>query len=264
MNKKRFLPLLTITLCLFLTGCSTTSKKVENAEPATRKVEPKKNTLAERLSKQMEKSKAKITPEFKEIMQGATEALARSSIVANFFKPGDGAPDFTLKDVNDQEFNLKKELEKGPVVISFYRGSWCPYCNLELIALQEKLPEIKRAGAQLVAISPELPEHGKDLIKKHGIEFVVLSDVGNKTARDYNLVFKLPDNLIGVYEKFGINLGESNGDDSHELPVPATFVIGTDSKIKYAYADVDYRKRAEPANVVKALNELVVLKKAGL
>ncbi len=186
-------------------------------------------------------------------MQGATEALFKSGIVSSVPKQGDKAPDFSLMDSQGQQFKLSDEIHNSMVILSFYRGSWCPYCNIQLRELQKRLEDFEAAGAKLITISPEKPDDTAKLMSDSGFEFRGLFDQGNKVARQFKLVFKLPDNLIEVYKSFGIDLVKANGDDSWELPLAATFVIDENMLIKYAFVDVDYKKRAEPDDILLAL-----------
>ncbi len=207
--------------------------------------------------KEFQKEFLKDVPdEVLKIMLEATEKLAQSGIKNNSLKIGDKAPSFSLPAVNGKPVSSIQLLEKGPLIINFYRGGWCPYCNLELKAYQEMLPEIKGLGAQLVAISPNLPDKSLSTIEKNSLTFEVLSDTGNKSAREFGLVFTLDDKLRPIYKQFGINIPEDNGDDSYELPFPATYVVNSDGTIVLAFVDVDYTKRLEPEEVVKALKTL--------
>jgi peroxiredoxin len=138
-------------------------------------------------------------------------------------------------------------------VIAFYRGGWCPYCNLELRALQQALASIQGTGATLVAISPETPDNSLTTQEKNELEFQVLSDRDNQVAREFGLVFRLPASLLPIYEDFGIDLIAHNGNNHFELPIPATYVVRQDGTVKYAFANVDYTKRAEPSEIVNAL-----------
>ena len=143
----------------------------------------------------------------------------------------------------------------GPSWLSFYRGGWCPYCNIELKALQDRLPEIEALGARLVAISPETPDNALTTQEKNEIGFEVLSDDGNKVASAFGLTFRLPDAVNDLYKGFGIDLETSNGEGSQTLPVPATFVIGKGGKVLKAIVDADYTTRAEPDEVIAALKD---------
>ncbi len=147
-------------------------------------------------------------------------------------------------------------LDKGPVVLNFYRGGWCPYCNLELNAYQKHLQEINELGASFVAISPQTPDKSLSTAEKNELKFQVLSDVGNKIADQFGLVFKLPTELQELYNNFGISLPKFNGDESWELPMPGTYVISKDGNVQYAFADADYTKRAEPDEVIVKLEEI--------
>ncbi|MEG2593652.1 MAG: redoxin domain-containing protein [Bacteroides sp.] len=169
---------------------------------------------------------------------------------------GDKAPDFTLKDQNGKEVNLYQLLKKGPVVLNWYRGGWCPYCNLELKGLADKAMEITQLGATLIALSPELPDRSLTTIEKNALPFTVLSDTDNNVARQYDLVFKLDTETANRYEsKFG--LSQYNGNDNAELPIPATYIIDQKGIIRYAFVNPDYKKRANPEDVVMQLTQLV-------
>lgn len=165
-------------------------------------------------------------------------------------------PDFKLPDANGLSRDLKTFLADGPLVISFYRGAWCPYCNLEINALQKRLPEITAAGAQLVAISPQTPDKSADQVSNLTLGFEVLSDIDNKLARKCGLVFTLPESLRPIYSAWEIDIPDHNGNDSFELPIPATYIIDTNGKIRYVFADMDYTKRAEPDIIIEQLKSL--------
>lgn len=183
-------------------------------------------------------------------------ALAASGILDGLLQVGDLPPDFALHDAAGHLVQSQDLLRKGALVICFYRGDWCPYCNLELRAYQQLLPEIQAAGAQLVAISPNLPDHSLNTIARHGLQFPVLSDPGNKVARRFGLVFKLDARLLPLYRQLGLDIPAYNGDDSYELPLPATYVVDRDGIVRLAYADVDYAQRQEPRAVVELLQRL--------
>ncbi len=197
-----------------------------------------------------------VPDEVLKVILDATNRLEQSGITNNSLKVGDKMPSFSLPGVNGKSVSSIKLLEKGPLVINFYRGGWCPYCNLELKAYQEILPEIKKLGAQLIAISPNLPDKSLSTTEKHSLTFEVLSDVGNKAAREFGLVFTLDDKLRSIYKQFGLNIAEDNGDDSYELPFPATYIVNSDGIIILAFVDADYTKRLDPSEVVKALKTL--------
>ena len=180
-------------------------------------------------------------------------ALARSGIANGALGVGAEAPDFALPDRHGQTVRLSALLARGPVVLTFYRGGWCPYCNLQLRAYQAILADIESLGATLVAISPQTPDYTVSTVDEKGLRFPVLSDVGNGVARKYGLVFVLSESLQDLQKKFGNEVPRFNGDSSWELPMPATFVISRDGVIRLASVDSDYRRRLEPAAILAQL-----------
>ena len=165
------------------------------------------------------------------------------------------APDFVLSEAWGAQFWLKEPLEKGPVIVVFYRGTWCSYCQVTLSAWQDQLAEVQRRGAQLVAVSPQYPEATAEMVKSLGLEFPVLSDPGNRVARKFGVVCKQEPPLQAVNEFAGANLAEANKDCSQELPLPGTFLIGQNSGVNFSHLDVDFTHRAEPIEVLARLNE---------
>jgi len=190
------------------------------------------------------------------MMSDATASLAQSGMVEQALKAGDVMPDFDLPALDSGNVRLTDLLKDTPVVISFYRGGWCPYCSLEMQALQAALPDIEQAGGRLIAIAPELPGHAGETRDKGNLTFPLLQDRDNALARKLGLVFTLPDILRPVYEGFGIDLQESQGNDRFELPVPATYIVRQDGVIAYAFVDVDYTARMEPSRGVEILKTL--------
>jgi len=192
------------------------------------------------------------------VLTGDMERVRAAGTVNNALKVGQSVPEFTLPDAFGNEVSLKTLLARGPVVVSFYRGEWCPFCNLELLALQEALPKIKELGASLIAISPEKPDHGIVATEKNKLTFPVLSDLGNKVARQFGIVFQVGQELREFSKNvFKNDLALRNGDQSYELPVPATFVIDKPGTVRFAHADVDYMLgRVEPEVVVATLQKI--------
>jgi peroxiredoxin len=209
-----------------------------------------------RLSTQLDAVTDQVPAEIDARIEAAIAEVAASG-VAPGLAVGDRAPGFTLPDATGREVSLADRLDAGPVVLQFYRGDWCPYCNLHLRALQAALPEIRKRGASLVAISPQSPDHSLALTEQAGLEFDVLSDVDQHVIRDYRLQFTLPGDLQSVHLNiFSLDLRPQNADGSWNLPVPATFVISAEGRIVAAGVEVDYRGRIEPSVVLAALDEL--------
>ena len=168
-------------------------------------------------------------------------------------KVGNKAPDFTLNNPFGKTINLKTELKKGPVVLVFYRGAWCPFCNMHLHVLQESLEEFKKHNAQLIAITPQRPEKSEAQIKKDGYSFEVLSDLTSQVIKDYHLYYELTDELTDVLKKNGYDVVDHNGEGRKELPIPATFVIDSAGVVRAMHAPIDYTQRMEPKDILQAL-----------
>lgn len=212
--------------------------------------------LQTEISQMKKQAAARIGPEKLKIMAAATRKLIESGLAERALKEGQRAPDFVLPNAVGTTLTLEGLLEKGPLVLNFYRGGWCPYCNMELEALYGLLPEIAARGGQLVAVSPQTPDHSLTDAQKFALEFEVLSDTANQAARAFGLVFTVPEELRPIYAGFGIDLPKYNGDDSFELPMPATYVIGTGGVIEHAFVNADYSIRMEPAEVVAVLSRI--------
>jgi peroxiredoxin len=195
------------------------------------------------------------------IMDAETSRLVASGLAAHALKVSDAAPDFILPDVQGEPVRLRALLDKGPVVIAFYRGGWCPYSYLQLRGFQRRLQAFRELGATVVAISPQLPDHSLSTKEKDELAFLVLSDVGNKVARQFGIVFELSDELVELYRKFGHALEDFNGaNGSRELPVPATFLLDGEGTIRLAHVDADYTRRMDPEEVIEVLKKFKMLK----
>ena len=208
---------------------------------------------------QAERAKADgpdLSAEDRAVMERAAQDLAEAMPDPGL-PVGAQAPDFALPNAFGETVRLQDLLADGPVVLTFYRGAWCPYCNLQLRGLRDALPHIEAEGAQLVAITPQRPDHSKQQVEEDGYPFEILSDLDDDTMRAYRLLFEVPEALDTVYkERLGLDLAEYNGEGRLVLPVPATFVIDRDGAIRAAFADTDYRQRPEPAAIVAALQRL--------
>ncbi|HEY5513249.1 MAG TPA: peroxiredoxin-like family protein [Geomonas sp.] len=203
--------------------------------------------------KELEQSLPPLSPEQSLLLEQAALELALSGITEQVLKAGAQAPDFTLPNPVGTPVNLDTALKSGPVVVTFYRGIWCPYCSLQLRAYQKILPEIIRLGGSLVAISPQNPDKSQATLLKNFLQYEVLSDLGNVVARQFGLVYQVPEWVRALYISFGTDLPAFNGDSSWELPIPGTFVVGSERRILLAYADSDPRNRLEPAAILEAL-----------
>ncbi|WP_375473217.1 peroxiredoxin-like family protein [uncultured Nostoc sp.] len=188
--------------------------------------------------------------------------LIYSGIIDQSLKVGDIIPNFILPNAFNQLVELQKLLFNGPVVISFFRGYWCPFCNLELAGLQQALPAIKTLGASIIAISPQNNRHTISTVEKHELTYEVLSDRSNMIARQFGIVFQIPEYLRHILEEKGHVLPRYNGDESFELPIPATFVVDRDGKIVYAFVDADYTKRLDPIEIVSILRNIPIVSKS--
>lgn len=218
---------------------------IENADSSLKaQLDSRKNAFGARASGPVKKTYAE-----------GIQAVVDSGVVQQARQVGDMAPDFELINAAGKTVRLGDYLKKGPVILTWYRGGWCPYCNLALRAMQKELPAFKAQGATLIALTPELPDQSMSTAEKTELEFEVLSDLNNNIARDYGIVYKLTDGVASIYEdKF--SLSANNGNNSNELPLATTYVINEDGEIIYAFLDADYRNRAEPADVVEALQAL--------
>ncbi|MDO6762490.1 peroxiredoxin-like family protein [Agarivorans sp. 1_MG-2023] len=191
-----------------------------------------------------------------QVMKQATKNLSESNIAANTPQQGQALLSFTLANQNGEKVSLNALLKDGPLVVTFYRGGWCPYCNLELRAYQQILPQIKALGANLVAITPELPDASLSTTEKNELQFQVLSDVNAEYAKSLDIVFALPEELRPIYSSFGIEVEQHNGAGQFDLPLAATFVVGQDGSIASAFVEADYTKRQEPSDLLPVLTSL--------
>jgi peroxiredoxin len=189
-------------------------------------------------------------------MSRATRELIATGQAQRALKAGDPAPHFTLDDADGRPVTLQEMLRQGPLVVSFYRGIWCPYCNADLQALEAIVPEIRARGANLVAISPQTTSNGRRSQRENKLSFPILSDRDSDVAAAFGIRFALPDYLIEVYQRFTIDLPKIDNDPAWVLPMPARYVIGTDGVIAYAEVNPDYTHRPEPAELLPVLDRL--------
>lgn len=210
------------------------------------------NVLEKKLSERRESAKNRISSEILSKMLEATQSLKNSELEKEAFNIGDKIEDTILLNNLGDEVSIMDILGKQPAIISFYRGTWCPYCNLELSTYNELLKDKNKI--KMVAISPERPESS---INVENLNFEVLSDIDNKFAKKLNLTFDITETIENIYDGFGINLEKSQGKKSRILPIPATYIVDSSGVIVYAYIDADYTKRAEPKDVIDKYLELI-------
>ncbi len=199
-------------------------------------------------------------PEVLETMRRATADLVASGQAGQALKAGDAAPAFTLSDEEGRPVNLRELLAKGTLVLTFYRGTWCPFCNTDLQALQEELPAIEAAGGTLAAVSPQTAANSRKALRDNRLAFPILTDRGNEVAAAFGLRFRMPDDLIALYKGFGNDLAAVNGEPSWTLPMPARYVIGADGRILHAEVNPDYTRRPEPSTLLPVLRQAALVR----
>lgn len=216
--------------------------------------------ISESLSSQIVALQAEMIPQIPEkalnTMMAATQKLIDSGLAEKALSVGDTCPDFKLNNAHGVSISLSEQLKNGTQIISFYRGAWCPYCNLEIKALKESLGAFQNLGADLIAISPQLPDKSFSQTNELNLEFEVLSDLSNQVAKQFGLVFTLEQDIRPIYDAFEIDIAGHNGDDKFELPIPATYIVDSNRIIRYAFVNADYTQRLEPATIIEELQKL--------
>lgn len=213
-------------------------------------------TLQKELTALKNENLAKMPEEVVQILLKDLQKLSASGIVDNAPKVGDKIADFSLPNHLGNVLKLETLRKEGPVVITFYRGGWCPYCNLELKTYQEVLPEIKALGATLVAITPENPDESLTTSERHDLKFEVLTDNKALYAKELGLAFSLSEELRPLYKNFGIQVEKHNGEGQFDMPLASTFVVDTDGTIVFSFVNADYTLRAEPSAILEVLTTL--------
>jgi len=212
-------------------------------------------TLREQTRAQIEKTRAS-NPAFMAQAEALIEEARSQGDGAQALEVGETAPDWTLPNANGTPFSLAEALKAGPVVLTFYRGGWCPYCNLQLRALSAAVPQMRALGAQLVAVSPQTPDASISQLEKEALDFAVLSDDGARVAQQYGVAWHLPEDYAEHLKERGLDLETINAGNTRILPIPATFVLESSGRIAWRFVDVDFRQRAEPADILDALRNL--------
>jgi peroxiredoxin len=212
----------------------------------------RKPSLGERLAA----VRANAKPENRERYDRLVQSLVEADVVSGALKAGDLCPDFTLANAEGSLVSLKDYLARGPLVLSFYRGKWCPFCATELEALEDALPDILDRGATLVCVTAECGGGALAAKRRKGLRCEILCDVDNGLALGFGLVFRLPPNVREYYKSIGIDFPQLYGNESHFLPIPGTFIVGTDGVIAHAYVNPEFRERLDPEIIVKVLDTL--------
>ena len=218
--------------------------------------EPKKLSLKQQLSRQSEETAKRMSDRAKEIMDQSIIDISFSDDLDNCLQPGDSVPDFNLKTCDNKSRSLKDLLNKKYLVIIFYRGSWCPFCDIYLKHLDLWYAEIKQAGAELAVISPQIPSESIKMKKENNMNINILYDEHNKLAKEFGIVYAVPEDVLKVYDGFGINLEKENNYQEKELPVTSIFIANSNGKIVYSYIEPDYRKRLDAKEIIKVLKSL--------
>ncbi len=208
-----------------------------------------------------EASAKKAPPELSTTFKKGIDEVAASGVLKTALNVGGAMPDFTLTDAEGKAVKSADLLARGPLVVVFYRGAWCPYCNLYLHHWQQYLPQLAQRSATLVAISGEGPDGTSATVKRNAATFAVLSDPGYAVSRRFGVVYQVPAGVSDAMKSRGLDLKAYYGTGKAELPLSATYVVGRDGKVSYAFLEADYKKRAEPSDVLAALDQLKAAKK---
>lgn len=210
--------------------------------------------LQKSLDKLKERIESNMPKEAVAIMHQATKELQESSISNEILKTGSIAQEFSLQNQNGKTIKSADLLKSGPLIITFYRGVWCPYCNKDLSYLNKFTKTFEEKGATTISISPQLPEFNKQIVEQQHLSYDLLSDLQNNVADSFGLKWTMKDPLQSLYNSFGINLPKYNGDESWTLPIPARFIINPDGKIVYSEFSIDYTQRPNPDVLLEHLN----------
>lgn len=211
--------------------------------------------LRQHLKAITERAQRMTDPQHLAVIRRAVADLKSRGIELGVAKAGERVSEFVLPDARGRPVSLMERMARGAIVLNFYRGGWCPYCCAELRALQLALPRFTAHGVSLIAISPELPDNSLSLAEREALDFDILTDMGNVVARSYGLVFRVPDDLQKLLLAKGVDLPALNGEESWELPMPATFLIGANGIIRLAFADADHTERLDPQVILDLLDQ---------
>lgn len=209
-------------------------------------------TLSQKLAEKSAQTVKRAPADRVATFQKGIDLVRATGIEKSAKQVGDAAVDGQLKDWKGNTITLSELWKQGPVVLMWYRGGWCPYCNIQLRAMQQNLDKLENAGARLVVLTPELPAKAKETAEANDLNIVALHDANLELAKKYGIVFDLPAPIAPMYRSSG-RLKEFNGNDELQLPLSATYVVDQSGKITFAFLDADYKKRAEPSDVIAAV-----------
>jgi len=212
-------------------------------------------TLREELEERKALAAQYVPADVQQVSRQTVEQLAASGMAGRILAVGAAAPSFQLPDQDGKVVSSQELLSRGRLVICFIRGRWCPFCVAQLEAMNSVLSQIEKAGAGLIAISPQTIKQSFFMRDQHHFRFPLLSDAGNQVARQFGLVYRVPDEQKQVYSRTFVNLPFLNGDANWELPIPATYILERDGRVVYASADPDYTRRPEPEQVIGLLDQ---------
>lgn len=209
--------------------------------------------LAEQIEELNRTLSSQLPEEILEAFGKSVEALKTEKIEENSLKTGEKMPEFVLPDIHGNKVSSEELLKHGKLILAFYRGSWCPYCNLELKVLQDNWSRFKEKKAVLIAISPQSPDHSLAMAKKNHLEFYMLTDADNALAKKLGIAFQLQDFVLPYYKNLGIDLEEYHKNKENTLPVPAVFVIDENGYVIFRFLDVNYMNRIDIEELINVL-----------
>lgn len=211
------------------------------------------NTLAKQIEDLNQELSSQLPQEILNAFGKSIEDLKTKRIEENSIQIGEQIPEFSLPNALGAIINSEEVFKNGKVILVFYRGSWCPYCNLELKFLQDNLSKIKDQGARLIAVSPQSPDHSLSMTEKNNLGFEVLTDIDNRFAKKLGITFQLQDFVLTYYKSLGIELSDFNKNSDNTLPVPAVFIVDENKVITYKFLDVNYMNRVDVEELIEAL-----------
>jgi peroxiredoxin len=198
----------------------------------------------------------KVDEKLQHAYRDLLDRLGRAETGERALKPGDRMPSFLLPDAEGRLVASDELLAKGPLVVNFFRGNWCPYCLKTLQALEAALPQIEAAGGQLIALTPDTGRHLADTRRVQRLSYEILSDVDGTVGLQFGVLFRAPAAYLALLAGYGIDLAERHGNEGGFIPLPASFIVDRGGIVRYAFVDIDFTRRAEPADIAAALTTL--------